>query len=273
MKICNGIESSRKTESKNQEKKLYTPKSIRSLRSIVDELVLEDEKPFEENTNAYDDYEYEYTDAIGDELRRLLDRYDGTQTAELFLKQQLPPLEQYVAQTLLLTSSDENEETTDDENEEEKDKEDEEDEEEAQMEGDEKQFKEEMKRKRLVEREMALERARASFLMLKRMMVKKKYVLATLRVEKEAANRRNTSNRVNAIRKSASLVKSRPVTAANETNNAVSNSSASFFSNSNNANNNNKLARPKTVNIIPIKPVNSVNSMDRVDTVESLKTG
>lgn len=85
------------------------------------------------------------------------------------------------------------------------------------------------------EKDLIIERAKDSYLMLKRMLVKKKYVLATLKAEKEMAAKRNkASNRKNGG------TKSRPVTA---------------FTNLSVVNSETKLIRPKTVNVIPIKPV------------------
>ena len=100
---------------------------------------------------------------------------------------------------------------------------------------DDRRLREKERTKMHQEKNLIIERAKDSYLMLKRMLVKKKYVLATLKAEKEMATKRNRANN----RKNGGT-KSRPVTAS--TNLSVVSSEV-------------KLTRPKTVNVIPIKPV------------------
>ena len=48
------------------------------------------------NENNFDDYEFEYGEIISEEFRKVFDKYDGTLTADQFIKQQLPPPQYYL---------------------------------------------------------------------------------------------------------------------------------------------------------------------------------
>ncbi|RNA33603.1 hypothetical protein BpHYR1_045532, partial [Brachionus plicatilis] len=145
---------------------------------------------FDKSSN--DDFEYEYTEIIVDDFRKVLDRYDGTVTADHFIKKQLPSA-QFLAN----------------------------------------------------QRSQSSQKILDMYLILKRMLTKKKYVEATIRSESRKSKIKRNMN-------SSSSLKSRPSTGL---------ISASEPPDT-------KQFRPKIVNLIPMKQGSQMDHEDIYDTVD-----
>lgn len=148
---------------------------------------------FDKSSN--DDFEYEYTEIIIDDFRKVLDRYDGTVSADNFIRKQLPSPEFF----------------------------------------------------RQKSRSKSSEKLMDMYLILKRMLTKKKYVEATIKMEKESRKNKMKRN----MNSNVSL-KSRPSTAL---------ISASDLPET-------KEYKPRMVNLIPMKQMNQIENEDNYDTID-----
>ncbi|CAF0842004.1 unnamed protein product [Brachionus calyciflorus] len=194
LKICNQIRSFSfvNNNKKNKSQETNNNNNNKETQDIQAQTTLT-EYPgnFFEKTKSQEDFEYEYTEVILDDFRKVLDRYDATCTADYFIKKQLPSHEYF------------------------------------------------HKNEKIVD----------MYFILKRMLTKKKYVEATLKLERDVNKKKLKRNPT-----SSSSLKSRPSTAYLMEN---------FLIDSKNY-------RPKTVNIIPIKHTNCnpIDDEDNYDTID-----
>ena len=144
-------------------------------------------------------FEYEYTEIMIDDFRKVLDRYDGSVSADAFIKKHLPSPE-FLSDLV-------------------------------------KQNKRSHSKQNIMD----------MYFVLKRMLTKKKYVEATIRMEKETKK-----NRIKRNMNSSSSLKSRPSTAL---------ISASDIPEA-------KEYRPRLVNLIPMKQMSQIDNEDNYDTID-----
>lgn len=169
----------------------------------------------DENLNY--DFDYEYGEIISDEFRQVFDKYDATLTADQFIKQQLPPPQYYLPkiQTKLLparqqlneqteikpTLSTNNENTTKETGNNQQDNDS----------GISTTSLNQNQSKPSTNPQNKFE----MYHILKRMMVKKKYVLATIKLEKESNNKKPRLKRGSTnLNAQSNGIKPRPITAA-----------------------------------------------------------
>ena len=169
--------------------------------------------------NRDDDYEYEYGEIISEEFRQVFDRYDATLTADQFIKQQLPPPQYYLPkiQTKLLPSRQQQNEqieikptfTTSNESS---------NKEIGNTQHDNDSGISATSSNQNNQSKSNTTNPQSKFEMyhiLKRMMVKKKYVLATIKLEKESNNKKPRLKRGSTnLNAQANSIKPRPITAA-----------------------------------------------------------
>jgi hypothetical protein len=172
----------------------------------------------DENRDDY--YDFEYGEIISDEFRQVFDRYDATLTADQFIKQQLPPPQYYlpkIQNTKLLparqqqnelnelkpASSINNESSNKDPG--------------NILQDNDSGISATSVNQNQSKANTPSANPQSKFEMyhiLKRMMVKKKYVLATIKLEKEANNKKPRLKRaLTNINAQANVAKPRPITA------------------------------------------------------------
>lgn len=167
------------------------------------------------NQNNYmDECDFEYGEIISEEFRRVFDKYDATLTADQFIKQELPPPQYYLPkiQTKLLAGRQQSEtaETTKEPNVVNNSNSNNQEDSGIYM-ASSGHFQSRPKSTAIVNPQSKFE----MYHILKRMMVKKKYVLATVKLEKEANTKKPRLKRASTnINSQSNSLKTRPTTAA-----------------------------------------------------------